>query len=82
MLRRIAAGLGAASLAISMSATIVSAGQPNVSCDDGTLTTGFTHFTTGEAHYANLLETTGGIRSGNSHVVSQYDIACFRPSAN
>lgn len=81
MFRRIAVGLGAATLAISMSATLVAAGQPSVSCDDGTLTTGFTHFSVGEDHYANP-DSTGGIQSGNGHVVSQYDIACFRPSAS
>jgi hypothetical protein len=81
MLRRIALGLGAASLAISMSATVVAAGQPSVSCDDGTLTPGFTHFSVGEAHYANP-DATGGVQSGNGHVVSQYDIACFRPASN
>lgn len=80
MLRRIALGLGAASVAITMSATVVAAGQPNADCDGGTLTPGFTHFSVGEAHYANQ-ETTGGVQSGNTHVVSQYDIACFRPSA-
>ena len=80
MLRRIAFGLGAATLAISMSATIVAAGQPNVSCDNGTVTpNGFTHFTVGEAHYANP-DSTGGLMSGNSHVVSQYDVACFHVS--
>jgi hypothetical protein len=78
MLRRIALGLGAASLALSMSAGITLAGQPNVDCDNGTLTPGFTHFTVGEAHYANP-DSTGGLQSGNGHVVSQYDIACFRP---
>jgi hypothetical protein len=78
MLRRIALGLGAASLALSMSATITLAGQPGVDCDDGTLTPGFTHFTVGEAHYANP-DSTGGLASGNGHVISQYYIDCFRP---
>jgi hypothetical protein len=81
MLRRIALGLGAASLALSMSTAVVAAGQPGVSCDDGTLTPGFNHFSVGEDHYANP-DTTGGIQSGNGNVVSQYDIACFRPSSN
>jgi len=81
MLRRIALGLGAASLALSMSTAVVAAGQPNVDCDNGTLTPGFTHFSVGEAHYANP-DSTGGLMSGNGHVVSQYDIACFRPSSN
>ena len=81
MLRRIALGLGAASVALTMSTAIAMAGQPNVDCDNGTNTPGFDHFSVGEAHYANQ-DTTGGIQSGNGHVVSQYDIACFRPSAN
>jgi hypothetical protein len=82
MLRRIALGLGAASLAISMSATIAAAGQPSVSCDNGTVTpNGFSHFTVGEAHYANP-DSTGGLQSGNGHVVSQYDVACFHPTPN
>jgi hypothetical protein len=42
MLRRIALGLGAASLALSMSTAVVAAGQPNLDCDNGTLTPGFT----------------------------------------
>jgi hypothetical protein len=79
VLRRIALGLGAASLALSMSAGITLAGQPGADCDDGTLTPGFTHFAVGEAHYANP-DSTGGVQSGNGHVVSQYDIACFRPT--
>ena len=78
MLRRIALGLGAASIALSMTAAITLAGQPNVDCDDGTLTPGFLHFGVGEAHYANP-GSTGWVNSGgNVHVVSQYDIACFR----
>jgi hypothetical protein len=80
MLRRIALGLGAASLALSMSAGITLAGQPNADCDGGILTPGFTHFTVGEAHYANP-GSTGFVASGsNEHVTSQYDIACFRPT--
>ena len=65
-----------------MSATVTLAGQPNVDCDDGTLTHGFTvdgFAITADGHYANL-DSTGGFQSGNGHVVSQYDIACFRPT--
>ena len=31
-------------------------------------------------HYANP-DSKGGISSGNTHVVSQYDVACFQQSA-
>jgi hypothetical protein len=79
VLERIALGLGAASLALSMSAGITLAGQPGADCDFGTLTPGFTHFTVGEDHYANP-DSQGGVQSGNDHVVSQYDIACFHPT--
>jgi hypothetical protein len=82
VLRRIALGLGAASLALSMSAGITLASQPGAECDSGTVTPhGFTvdgFAITADGHYANLL-STGGVQSGNGHVVSQYDIACFHP---
>jgi hypothetical protein len=32
------------------------------------------------AHYANPT-TQGGLSSGNTHVVSQYDVACFQQAA-
>lgn len=57
-------------------------GQPSVSCDDfqpgpaGFLTAGFAN---AEEHYANP-DAQGGVSSGNPHVVSQYDVACFQVS--
>jgi hypothetical protein len=33
-------------------------------------------FANAETHYANP-DSTGGVHSGNSHVVSQYDVAAF-----
>lgn len=89
MLRRALLGVGVATLALSMSATIALAGnpsgtgQPNVSCGDvsaspnGFLTTGFA---AAALRYANP-GSTGGVASGNNiHVVAQYDIACIQLS--
>jgi hypothetical protein len=81
MLRRIALGLMAASLALSMSATIAAAGQPNTSCDVFTVEPhGFTvdgFLLVADANYANP-DSTGGLHSGNGQVVSQYDVACYQ----
>jgi hypothetical protein len=57
-------------------------GQPNQSCEEqpsgpaGFNTGGFA---TADQHYANP-DAQGGTSSGNSHVVSQYDVACFQVS--
>jgi hypothetical protein len=42
---------------------------------------GFTSggFANAKTHYANP-DSTGGVHSGNSHVVSQYDVAAFQVS--
>lgn len=83
MFRRISLAIGAASLALSMAATGVLAGQPSVSCGDVQLAPpGFSSvgFLKAEAVYANLL-AQGGLSSGNSHVVAQYDIACIHFTA-
>jgi hypothetical protein len=85
MFRRIALGVGAATLALSMSATIALAGnpsgtgQPGQSCGDFptltrppgivSLTNGFA--TTAVNVYANVTGTPK---------VSQYDVACFQVS--
>jgi hypothetical protein len=81
MLRRIALGAGAAALALSMSATIALAGQPNVSCGTLTSPNGFqtAGFAAAAAVYANPL-STGGVASNNIHVVAQYDVACIQLS--
>jgi hypothetical protein len=89
MLRRALLGVGAATLALSMSATIALAGnpagtgQPSVSCGDvlvspnGFLTAGFA---AAALRYANP-GSTGGVASGNNiHVVAQYDVACYQLS--
>ena len=34
-------------------------------------------FAVADAHYANP-DSTGGVHSGNAHVVSQYDVACYQ----
>lgn len=88
MLRRALFGIVAATLAISMSATIALAGnpagrgQPSAGCGDANATVmpnGFSSvgFAKAESHYANP-GSTGGVHSGNTHVVSQYDVACYQ----
>ena len=42
-------------------------------------TTGTTGFANAKTRYANP-DSTGGTNSGNSHVVSQYDVAAFQVS--
>ena len=88
MLRRVLFGVSAATLAVSLSATIALAGnpagtgQPSAGCGDenatvepnGFLTDGFAN---AESRYANP-DSTGGVHSGNAHVVSQYDVACYQ----
>ena len=56
-------------------------GQPNTSCEDPGMSMPHV-FTTGgfanaAAHYAGS-ENTPSLNSGNSHAVSQYDVACFQ----
>src|ERR1700682_6453124 len=58
-----------------------STGQPGKTASDdpalkppGFSTSGFAN---AETHYANP-GSTGGVHSGNSHVVSQYDVAGFQ----
>jgi len=88
MLRRVLLGVGSATIALSLSATIVFAGnpsgtaQPGASCGAGNawvMPNGFSTggFANAEAHYAND-DSTGGLMSGNWHVVSQYDVACYQ----
>jgi hypothetical protein len=59
-------------------------GQPSQSCGSATAPfapPGFSSggFAVAESHYANP-SSTGGTASGNSHVVSQYDVACYQYS--
>jgi len=88
MLRRALLGIGAATLAISMSATIALAGnpsgsgQPSAGCGDPNATVmpnGFLSggFAVADLRYANP-GSTGGTHSGNTAVVSQYDVACYQ----
>jgi hypothetical protein len=86
MFKRLLLGTGAATLALAMSTATAFAtsppttGQPSVSCDDFTvMPNGFSSggFANAETHYANP-DSTGGVASGNVHVVSQYDVACYQ----
>ena len=61
-------------------------GQPNQSCETSMVRPGkaltspgsaFNEASPASAHYANPT-TQGGISSGNTHVVAQYDVACFQ----
>jgi hypothetical protein len=91
MLRRAILGTAAATLALTLSASIALAGnpsgtgQPSASCDDpgAVMPHGFTTagFANAESHYANP-DSQGGISSGNWHVVSQYDVACYHLGLN
>jgi hypothetical protein len=89
MFRRAIVGTAAATLALTLSASIAFAGnpspsgtgQPSTSCDNtgaikpnGFLSGGFAN---AETHYANP-DSQGGTSSGNWHVVSQYDVACYQ----
>ncbi|HJW22313.1 MAG TPA: hypothetical protein VJ506_07790 [Candidatus Limnocylindrales bacterium] len=88
MRRRIIAATSAAALALSLYAGSALAanppgtGQPSQDCADQTSsppgfnTAGFAH---AESVYANP-DAQGGISSGNTHVVAQYDVACFQVS--
>lgn len=88
MIRKVLLGVGATTLALSMSATVTLAGnpagsgQPGAGCGDQNATVmpnGFLRdgFAIAESHYANP-DSTGGSHSGNVHVVSQYDVACYQ----
>ncbi len=89
MVRRSAAILAGLALALSLgSATVLAGqgnpsptgtGQPSVSCDDfqpGPPGFDSVGFAKAEEHYANP-DSQGGTASGNVHVVSQYDVACY-----
>jgi hypothetical protein len=69
----VAAGLAVASPAFG-------AGQPNASCEASGANPppgfGTAGFAIAETHYAGS-EGTPSAANGNSHAVSQYDIACF-----
>jgi hypothetical protein len=81
-------GVAAATLALSFSVSIALAGnpsgtgQPGAGCGDENATVmphGFTTdgFANADSHYANP-DSQGGTSSGNWHVVSQYDVACYQ----
>jgi hypothetical protein len=79
MVRRLAAILAGATLALSLGSATVLAGQPNQSCEDSQPgPPGFDSvgFAKADLHYANP-DSQGGTASGNDHVVSQYDVACY-----
>jgi len=81
--------LGSVALALDPH-TGVTKGQPSQSCETSMVTPGktanlpahsvFNEDSTASAHYANPT-TQGGMSSGNPHVVSQYDVACFQQAA-
>jgi hypothetical protein len=88
MLRRALFGVSAATLAVLMSTSIALAGnpattgQPSAGCGDDNATVmpnGFLGdgFAIAESNYANP-DSRGGVESGNVHVVSQYDVACYQ----
>jgi hypothetical protein len=88
MLRRIMVGASAATLALALSAAVTLAGnpsgtgQPGAECGEDNATVepaGFSTdgFANAEDHYAND-DSTGGLASGNWHVVSQYVVACYQ----
>jgi hypothetical protein len=56
-------------------------GQPGASCEDPgmSMPAGFTTsgFANAAAQYAGS-DGTGSLNSGNTHAVSQYDVACFQ----
>jgi hypothetical protein len=61
-------------------------GQPSQSCGSATAflaPPGFSTagFANAEQHYANP-GSMGGLHSGNSHVVAQYDVACYQHTQN
>src|SRR5437879_222381 len=81
------AGIGV-SYALAFAANPPGTGQPNQDCADFGTHPGHAASAPGSAFndngkagtvYANP-DSTGGIHSGNSHVVSQYDVACFQQS--
>ena len=88
MVHRVVRGFGIAALGLLLSASVALAGnpagtgQPSAGCCDEDATVMPHGFTTGgfanaEEHYANE-PSTGGVASGNGHVVSQYDVACYQ----
>jgi hypothetical protein len=93
MKRLIAAGLITAALVVppaasAFAASTGTAGQPNQSCQAQPLSPGSANTAPGSAFntsgtaqfvYANP-GSTGGTSSSNSHVVAQYDVACFQVS--
>lgn len=93
MFRRAIVGMAAATLALALSTSIVFAGsgnpsgtgQPSTSCDNtGAIAPrGFSSggFANAEQRYANP-DSQGGTSSGNWHVVSQYDVACYHLGLN
>jgi hypothetical protein len=70
-----------AAACLSVAGPALAAGQPNASCESAGANPppGFSSggFAKAEAVYAGS-EGTPSAANGNSHAVSQYDIACFR----
>ena len=79
-MRRLPVALVVAAALTPLGAGTSFAGQPNASCEatganppPGFSTGGFTH---AQTVYAGAPDTPS-LANGNSHAVSQYDIACF-----
>jgi hypothetical protein len=86
VLRRTIRAFGATAVILSLSATVVLAGQPGAECGDegaeqmppGFLSGGFEN---AETHYAGSDGTASLAHANSDHAVSQYDIACVHFTA-
>jgi hypothetical protein len=86
MVRRALGAIGATVIVLSLSAGIVSAGQPGAECGDDGATlrpAGFDSpgFAKAETHYAGSDGTASLLHANSTHAVSQYDIACVHYTA-
>jgi hypothetical protein len=87
MIRRTIGAIGASAIILSLSASVVLAGQPGAECGDegaelmppGFMTGGFE---TAEAHYAGSDGTASLAHARSASAVSQYDIACVHFTAS
>lgn len=78
--------IGASVLILSLSASVVFAGQPGAECGDegaelmppGFMTGGFAN---AETHYAGSDGSASLAHANSTHAVSQYDVACVHFTA-
>jgi hypothetical protein len=85
MLRRVFGAIGATVIALSLGTGVALAGQPGAECGDPGATLSPAGFDSGgfakaELRYAGS-DGTPSLNSGNTHAVSQYDIACVHYTA-